>query len=50
MARGKDRVEVKSMIDMVLGKEEMLCCGREELDETSQITIFYCVRSSWWVH
>ena len=37
------------MIDMVLVKKDMLLCAEcEGSDETSQITMLYCVKSGWW--
>ena len=41
VAKGQDGVEIKSMIDLVLVKKDMLYY---EYDGDSQITIFYCVK------
>ena len=45
VARGQDEVEVKSMIDMVLVKKDML---HYELDEGTQMRVLlYCVKSGY---
>ena len=46
VARTQNRVEVKSMIDLVLVKKYMLCCY---VLDVSQITMLYCVNSGWLV-
>ena len=46
VARSQNRVEVKSMIDLVLVKKYMLFCY---VLDVSQITMLYCVNSGWLV-
>ena len=48
VAGDQDGVEVKSMIDLVLRKRDILHFVQdEEWDKTSQITMLYCVKSGW---
>ena len=47
VARDQEEVEVKSMLDLVLAKKDMLHFVQ---DEASQITMLYCLKSGWWGH
>ena len=48
--QGQDVVEVKSMIDLVLVKKDMLRFVHDVSTVRSQITMLYCVKSSLWGH
>ena len=55
VARGQDGVEIKNIIDPVLVKKDMLHYVQDVkavrgMDEISQITMLYCVKSGWWSH
>ena len=51
VARGRDGVEIKSMMDLVLVKRDMLRYVQdvrgEGWDAASQTTMLYCAKSGW---